>query len=151
MKTMLSPGSVRVAAASLLAVSLAAMSAVVAPVMVGSALAQSHAHGQGHQKGPNGGDIKDIAGVHAEILVAGRTVTINVFNEADKPASTKGFSGSALISDGKTKETVTLAPSGESALKGEAKGAIAAGASITILLKTDAGKTGQVRFSPHDH
>jgi hypothetical protein len=145
------PGAVRVVSASLTAASFLVLSAAVGPTVVAPALAQSHAHGQGHQKGPNGGDMKDIAGVHAEILVAGRTITINVFDDADKPASTKGFTGSALVSDGKTKETVTLAPSGEAALQGEAKGAIAAGATITILLKTEAGKTGQVRFSPHDH
>ena len=99
------------------------------------------------QKGPNGGPMEDVAGVHAELVTAGNTITINVFDEGNKPLATKGFSGSALVVRGSERETVTLAPSGESALKGEAKKP-AAGAAITVTLKTAAGKSGQARFKP---
>lgn len=34
----------------------------------------------------------------------------------------------------------------DNALKGEAKKAVASGASVTLQLKTDAGKSGQARF-----
>jgi hypothetical protein len=37
-------------------------------------------------------------------------------------------------------------PSGENSLKGEAKTAIAPNATITLTIKTEAGKSGQVRF-----
>jgi len=103
-------------------------------------------HKHGDQKGPNGGRMHDIAGVHAELLTSGTTVTINVFDEANKPVSTKGFSGSALIVSGADRETVTLAPTGENALKGDAKAAIGGSAAITIVVKTAAGKSGQARF-----
>ena len=43
-------------------------------------------------------------------------------------------------------EPVTLTPSGENSLKGEAKTAIAGDATITLTIKTEAGKSGQVRF-----
>lgn len=109
----------------------------------GSVFAQ---HKHGDQKGPNGGPMQDVAGVHVELVTTGSTVTVNVFDEANKPVSTKGFSGSALIVAGQDRETVTLAPSGENALKGEAKKAIAAGRSITIVLKTAAGKSGQAKY-----
>lgn len=109
----------------------------------GPAFAQ---HKHGDQKGPNGGRMHDIAGVHAELLTSGATVTINVFDEANKPVSTKGFSGSALIVSGADRETVTLAPTGENALKGDAKAAIGSSAAITIVVKTAAGKSGQARF-----
>lgn len=108
------------------------------------ALAQ-HKHGE-QQKGPNGGRMNDVAGVHAELLTTGTTVTINVFDEANKPVSTKGFSGSALIVTGADRETVTLTPTGENALKGDAKAAIGGSAAITIVIKTAAGKSGQARF-----
>ena len=52
--------------------------------------------------------------------------------------SAKGYTGSVLIVNGSERETVQLAPSGDSALKGEAKKPIAKGSSITLMLKTDA-------------
>jgi nitrogen fixation protein FixH len=109
----------------------------------GSAMAQ---HKHDAMKGPNGGPMQDAAGVHVELIVAGNSVTINLFDESNKPVSSKGFSGSALIVSGADRETVTLAPAGDSALKGEARKAIAAGASTTVVVKNAAGKSGQARF-----
>lgn len=108
----------------------------------GPAVAQ-HAHGQ---RGPNGGQMEDVAGVHLELLTSGQTVTLNVFDEANKPVPTKGFTASALITAGSDRETLSLAPEGENALKGQAKKPINAGATISVTLKTAAGKSGQVRF-----
>lgn len=109
----------------------------------GIAVAQ---HSHGSTKGPNGGAVQDIAGVHAELVLAGNAVTINILDESNKPISAKGFSGSVLIVSGGNRETVQLAPSGETALKGEAKAAIAAGATVTLVLKNAAGKSSQVKF-----
>ncbi len=119
-----------------------ALAFIVALMLIGSAVAQ-HKHGD---KGPNGGPMEDIAGVHAELMVSGNTLTINVFDEDSKPVPTKGFSGAALIVAGADKETVSLSPSGQSALKAEAKKPIATGAAITLTLKTASGKSGQAKF-----
>lgn len=110
---------------------------------IGSAAAQ---HKHDNVKGPNGGPMQDVAGVHAELVTAGNTVTINVFDESNKPVATKGFSGSLLIVSGAERETVQLAPSGENALKGEAKKAVPAGATMTVVVKTAAGKSGQAKY-----
>ena len=119
-----------------------ALAFIVALMLIGSAVAQ-HKHGD---KGPNGGPMEDIAGVHAELMVSGNTLTINVFDEDSKPVPTKGFLGAALIVAGADKETVSLSPSGQSALKAEAKKPIATGAAITLTLKTASGKSGQAKF-----
>lgn len=118
---------------------------VVAAMMLwtGTAVAQ---HSHGSMKGPNGGPMQDVAGVHAELVVAGNVVTINILDESNKPASAKGFSGSVLIVSGSSRETVQLSPAGDSALKGEAKSPVAAGATVTLVLKNAAGKSGQVKF-----
>ena len=43
------------------------------------------------EKGPNGGQMEDIAGVDAELLVTGKTLTFNIFvNDENKPLATKG-------------------------------------------------------------
>lgn len=116
---------------------------VLAMLWGGVAVAQ---HSHGNMKGPNGGPMQDVAGVHAELIVSGNSVTINVLDESNKPTSAKGFSGSLLIVSGSTRETVQLAVSGDSSLKGETKAAVPAGAAVTLVLKNAAGKSGQVKF-----
>lgn len=106
------------------------------------ALAQ-HAHGA---KGPNGGVLEDVAGVHAELVTSGNAITFNILDEDNKPIPTKGYTGSVLVVSGSERETITLAPSGENALKGEAKKPVTGNAAITLMLKTDKGKSGQARY-----
>ena len=100
-----------------------------------------------YEKGPNGGLMLDVAGIDAELMTAGNTVTINVFvPNSPKPVSTKGYSAAVLIAGGGGRETVTLVPQGENSLKGDAKTPIAPGATITLTIKTAEGKSGQVKF-----
>jgi hypothetical protein len=121
-----------------------ALPVIVALMLTSPAGAQQ---GHGDHKGPSGGQMIDVAGVEAELLTSGNTITINVFDESHKPVATQGFTASALVVRGSEREIVTLTPSGESALKGDAKKPLA-GAAITITMKTAAGKTGQARFKP---
>jgi hypothetical protein len=89
----------------------------------------------------------DVAGIDAELLTAGNTVTINIFEAFKaKPVSTKGYVGAVLITGGSTRETATLVPQGENSLKGEAKNPIPDGATVTLTIKTSEGKSGQVKF-----
>lgn len=100
-----------------------------------------------YEKGPNGGLMLDVAGIDAELLTSGNTVTINVFEAFKaKPVSTKGYSGAVLIVRGSARETVTVAPEGENSLKGEAKNPIPAGATVTLTIRTAEGKSGQAKF-----
>jgi len=117
---------------------------VVALILWSGIAAAQHSHG--NMKGPNGGPMQDVAGVHAELVVAGNAVTVNLFDEGNKPVSVKGFSGSVLLVSGSNRETIQLAVSGDSALKGEAKNPVAAGTQVTLVLKNAAGKSGQVKF-----
>jgi hypothetical protein len=100
-----------------------------------------------YEKGPNGGLMLDVAGIDAELLTSDNTVTINVFEATSpKPVSTKGYTAAALIVSGANREPVTLIQSGDNSLKGEAKKPIPPDATITLTIKTEAGKSGQVRF-----
>ena len=102
-----------------------------------------HSHSS---KGPNGGVMEDVAGVHAELITSGNTITFNIIDEGNKPVATNGFTGSVLLVSGSERETITLSPSGNSAMKGEAKKPITADASITLMLKTQQGKSGQAKY-----
>jgi hypothetical protein len=100
-----------------------------------------------YEKGPNGGLMLDVAGIDAELMTSGNTVTINIFEAyKPKPISTKGYTAAVLIVSGTNREPVALMPSGENSLKGEAKAAIVPDATITLTIKTAEGKSGQVKF-----
>jgi len=114
---------------------------------VAALLMASPASAEGYEKGPTGGLMLDVAGIDAELLTSGNTVTVNVFEASSpKPVSTKGYTAAVLIAGGAGRETVTLAPQGENSLKGDAKNPIAASATITLTIKTAEGKSGQVKF-----
>lgn len=98
-----------------------------------------------HQKGPNGGPLEDVAGVHIEMIASGRTLKFNVFDEANKPMSSKGLSGSALVSSGADRETLPLVVA-DHALTAEARKDIAPGSTVSITLKGADGKSGQAKF-----
>jgi hypothetical protein len=98
-----------------------------------------------HETGPNGGPMEDVAGIDLEMVASGRTLTFNVFDEAKKPVSTSGFSGSVMVTSGSDRETIPLVAAGN-ALKAEAKGELVKGASVAVTLKTAAGKSGQAKF-----
>lgn len=102
-------------------------------------------HSHANQKGPNGGPVEDVAGVHLEFVTSGNTITFYVLDESNKPISAKGITGSALIVAGAERETLTLKVDGENTLKGELKKAIPAGASISVTIKTST-KSGQAKF-----
>lgn len=119
------------------------MVAIAFLLWAGTSLAQ---HNHGSMKGPNGGPMQDVVGVHAELVVAGNAITINTYDEGNKPTSAKGFSGSVLIVSGSNRETVQLAETGDNSLKGEARNPVLPGAIVTLVLKNAAGKSGQVKF-----
>lgn len=117
---------------------------IAAALMLWASIASAQ-HSHGSMKGPNGGPMQDVAGVHAELVISGNALTINLLDEANKPVAAKGFSGTVLIVSGATRETVQLA-AGDSSLKGEAKAAVPSGATVTLVLKNATGKSGQVKF-----
>ncbi len=118
---------------------MAAMLLALAP----TAFAQGHGHAE---KGPNGGAMQDVVGLHAELVVADRTLTIHVYDEAGKPVPTTGYTGSVLVGTGQTRQVVQLAPGAGNTLAGTATAVVPKGAQMTLQIKTAAGKSGQVKF-----
>jgi hypothetical protein len=100
-----------------------------------------------YEKGPNGGLLLEVAGIDAELMTAGNTVTINVFvpNTA-RPVPTDDFTAAALIVSDSNRERISLTPQGENSLRGDAKAPVAPGATITLTIQTTEGKSGQVKF-----
>jgi hypothetical protein len=118
-----------------------------APLLIVAVVFAVVASAEEYKKGPNGGLTLDVAGVDAEVMTAGNTVTINVFvpNTA-KPVPTNRFTAAAPIVSGSNRETISLTPQGENSLKGDAKNPITPDATITLTIKTAEEKSGQVKF-----
>jgi hypothetical protein len=106
--------------------------------------AQNHNHSD--KKGPHGGPMQDVVGVEAELVLAERTITIHIFNEAGKPVSVAGYSGSALVGAGQARQVVQLTPGTDNVLSGAATGTISRGATVTLQIKGPDGKSGQAKF-----
>jgi hypothetical protein len=116
-------------------------------LLVATILFAAPVSAEDYEKGPNGGLMLDVAGIDAELLTSGNTVTINVFEAFKaKPVSTKGYVGAVLVTGSTGRETVALTPQGENSLRGEAKNPIPTGATITLTIKTTEGKSGQAKF-----
>lgn len=116
-------------------------------LLIASLFFAAPAFAEEYEKGPNGGLMLDVAGIDAELMTSGNSVTINVFDAKNHtPIATKGYSAAVLITGGAGRETVTLDPQGENSLKGDAKSPIAGGVTITLTIKTAEGKSGQAKF-----
>ncbi len=64
--------------------------ALIAALAFAAPAAAQHKHGANH-KGPNGGPVEDVAGVHAELMVSGATITLNILDEDNKPLQDRGL------------------------------------------------------------
>jgi len=80
-----------------------------------------------HDKGKNGGQLSDAGSYHVEAVAKDTTLTVHLTDhDTDKPISTKGFKGLAiLVVDGKP-QRITLAPQGENMLVGTSAAALKA-------------------------
>ncbi len=113
---------------------------MVAPV------AFTQGHGHGDKKGPNGGPIQDVVGIEAELVVAGRILTVYLHDEAGKSVPATGYSGSALVGTEQARQVIQLAPGNGNVLSGTAPTAIPPGARVTLQIKDPSGKSGQAKF-----
>ena len=111
--------------------------------MAPAALAQGHSHGD---RGPNGGAMQDIIGIHAELVMADRTLTVHLFEEGNRPVPAAGYTGSVLVASGQTRQVVQLTPGTDNTLVGTAPAAPPRGATMTLQLRNSAGRSGQARF-----
>jgi hypothetical protein len=109
------------------------------------AVAQTHEHHHGAM-GPNGGMMQDVAGVHVELVAANQTLTAYLYDEAGRPVSAAGYTGSTVVGVGQARQVVPLKPSDGNTLSGIIPAALVPGTRILLHFETPEGKAGQARF-----
>ena len=115
---------------------------IAATLAVASLTAQAHSPKVGH----NGGPQTDAGSFHVEILPQGNKLRVFLRDHSDKSVDTNGFKGTVIfVIDGKP-QRITLTPSGENTLQGEAGVAIPNPASGAVQITTPTGSTVQAKF-----
>ncbi|BAQ46037.1 hypothetical protein [Methylobacterium aquaticum] len=105
-----------------------------------AANAQGHSH-----KGPNGGELIDVAGGHAEFVDTPTEIALHLSDESGKPVPAKGATGKATILSGGKTDTVDLAPAGGAKLAGPLTKPLASGDKVVVSARTADGRKIQVR------
>ena len=90
--------------------------------------------------------MQDVVGVHAELIRTDRMLTVYIYDEAGNAVPAAGFSGSALVGSGQTRQVIQLASGANNSLTGTALAALSRDTPVTLQLKAPNGKTGQAKF-----
>ena len=102
------------------------------------------------RRGPNGGQKVDIGTNHAELLAAGNTLRLFLFDGADQPIPATGATAQAVILVGGRQATVALAPTADNVLAGAGDFLAARGMRAVVTLTLPGQRPVQARFTPMD-
>jgi hypothetical protein len=100
----------------------------------------------GPLRGPNGGQMLDVVGIHAELVASGDSLTISVFNEDTTPVPLTGFSVMVFVNNQGTREALFLVKVSDNAMRAQASKAVTSGTVVALRLKSPQGTFGQIRF-----
>lgn len=115
---------------------------LVVVLLAGSVPALAH-----DAKGPNGGSITDAGSYHIEMVAKSDVVDIFISDTNEKPISSSGFKGMAiLVVEGKS-QRITLEPVGTARLSGKAASVLPAQPRGVVQLTAPDGKTAQGKFN----
>lgn len=97
--------------------------------------------------GPNGGLMVDAGNYHTELLVDGtETVTLFLFDVADKPVDSAGFKANAILVVNAKPTRFPLEPAGGQKMVGKAPGVVSTGVKGAIQLTAPDGSMVQAKF-----
>ncbi len=118
------------------------LSMAVAGAMLIAGVAFAHAP----EKGKNGGRQVDAGNYHVEAIVKGNTLDVFITDHNEKPVSTKGFKGTAVLIIGGKPAKITLAPRGDNVLTGTAAVEMTAPIRGAIQITNRDNETVQAKF-----
>lgn len=98
------------------------------------------------EKGKHGGQQTDAGNYHVEAVARGNTLEVFVTDHGEKPVSTKGFKGTAvLVVNGKA-QRISLAPKGDNVLIGTSPVELKAPLRGAVQITNDSNETVQAKF-----
>ena len=109
-----------------------------------SAIAFAH----GPARGPNGGQMQDLAGGHVELLARDSELVLYLFDADSKPLMATGATATATILTAGHQETVTLVAGNDNAMRGHGHFIAALGMKVVVSLTLPGQRTQSGRFTP---
>jgi len=109
-----------------------------------SGLASAH----GPARGPNGGQMQDLAGSHVELVAKGSELFLYLFDAQNKPVPAKGAAATATVLATGRPETVTLMAGGDNAMRGNGSFTATPGMKVVVSLTLPGQRAQSGRFAP---
>jgi hypothetical protein len=115
-------------------------------LIVISGIASAH----GPARGPNGGQMQDLAGSHVELVAKGSELVLYLFDAQNKPVPAKGAAATATVLAAGQQETVTLVAGDDNAMRGKGRFTAAPGMKVVVSLTLPGQRAQSGRFTPLD-
>ena len=106
------------------------------------------ASAHGPARGPNGGQMQDLAGSHVELVAKDSELVLYLFDAENKPVPAKGAAATATVLATARPETVTLVAGDDNAMRGNGSFTAAPGMKVIISLTLPGQKVQSGRFTP---
>jgi hypothetical protein len=120
---------------------------VLAAILSLSAAAAA-AHGPG--RGPNGGQMQDVAGAHVELVARGSEIAVYLFDTGDRPMPAESASATATVLAQGRPEVVTLVAGAGNVMRGRGGFTAEPGMKVVLSLTLPGQRPQMGRFAPLD-
>jgi hypothetical protein len=115
-------------------------------LVVISGIASAH----GPARGPNDGQMQDLAGGHVELVAKDSELFLFLFDAQNKPLLAKGATATATVLAAGQQETVTLVAGDDNVMRGKGRFTAAQGMKVVISLALPGQRAQLGRFTPLD-
>ncbi len=104
----------------------------------------------GPARGPNGGQMQDVAGAHVELVAHGGEIAVYLFNAENKPMPAQGAAATVTVLAHGKQETVTLQPGEGNVLRGRGSITAQPGMKVVVSLTLPGQRPQLGRYAPLD-
>lgn len=109
-------------------------------------VATAYAHGPA--RGPNGGQMQDLAGGHVELVAQDNEIVVYLFDAENKPMSAQGVIATATVLAQGKQEIVTLHPADGSVMRGRGVFIAQPGLRVVVSLTLPGQRPQLGRYAP---
>jgi hypothetical protein len=111
-------------------------------------VATAWAHGPG--RGPNGGQMQDLAGTHVELVAQDNQIVVYLFDSENRPLPAQGVAGTASVLAHGQQHLVTLQPGEGNVMRGRGAFVAQPGLKVVLSLALPGQRPQLGRYAPLD-
>jgi hypothetical protein len=121
---------------------------LVLALSLGLIVANAYAHGPG--RGPNGGQMQDLAGGHVELVALDNAIVVYLFDAENKPMPAQGVVATATVLAQGRQEIIALQPAEGNVMQGRGAFAAQPGLKVVVSLTLPGQRPQLGRYAPLD-